>query len=320
MTEVTTEPTFLIGNVPIYGDAILSPMVGYSDAPFRGICREMGSAMSIVPCVLDEAVIYGAPRGTFEAGFRETERPVAIQMLSKDPERLRRACDMLMPSRPDMFDINLGCPARRVVFGGRGVALMRDPLAIARLVGPLVRALSVPVTAKIRLGWDDSSRNYVEVARVLEGGGVAAISVHGRTKVQGYGGTADWEAIAEVRASVKVPVLANGDVWRSADIEALKRATDCPAVLIGRGAIGNPWIFGRREIEDVTIDERVEMVRRHLGDMVSLYGPVDGVIRFRKHAIKYVRGLPDATLLRPKLVACDTTAQVIAVLEACLHR
>ena len=309
------QPTFHIGPIPVYGDLILSPMAGYSDVPFRVLCREMGSAMSYTACILDDAVVGGGGHIGQVADFREMERPVAMQMLGHDAQRLLKACELLLKRNPDLFDLNLGCPARRVVSKGRGAALLREPERVEQLIGMMVANLPVPVTAKIRLGWDDDTRNYLEVARAVEQAGASAIAVHGRTCAQQYGGRADWEAIAEVKAAVSIPTLANGDVWTPADAEAIQQVTGCDAVLIGRGAIGNPWIFARRDQADVSYDERLRVMRRHLDAMVETYGPRMGVVLFRKHLVKYLRGLDRATRLREEVVRTESAQELLEMLE-----
>ena len=316
LAATASEPTFSIGAVPVYGDLILAPMAGYGDLPFRSLCREQGSAVSYVPLILAEAVTRQSARNRVLMEFDEAERPVAVQLLSNEVDRLTAAARGVMELGPDLIDLNLGCPARRVVSGGRGAALLRDPALIGHLMAALVAAVPVPVTAKIRLGWDEGHRNYLEVAHVLEDAGAAAIAVHGRTRAQAFGGQADWDAIAEIRTAVGVPVIANGDVRNVADIDAIKEHTGCPAVMIGRAAVGNPWIFARRDIDDVTFDERLAMIRRHLPWMVEIYGEHVAVLSFRKHVVKYVHGLPGATSLRPQLIAAQTVDEVLAVLEA----
>jgi len=308
-------PCFWIGNVPIYGDLILAPMAGYSDVPTRAIAREMGSALSYSPVILDDGVVQRSRKTRVLTDFTEAERPVAIQMLGKTPERVIAACQALLPKRPDLFDLNLGCPARRVSSHGRGAAMLTDLDHLAHYVGQIVRALPMPVTAKIRLGWDDESLNYLEVARILEDAGVAAIAVHGRTKEQGYSGRANWEAIAEVKRAVKIPVLANGDVRTVADIAAIKAQTGCEAVLIGRGAVGNPWIFARRDQADVPYAERLAMIRRHLAAMQAYHGERVGLLIFRKHAIHYIQGFPGVMALRPRLFACETADALLDLLD-----
>ncbi len=308
-------PTFSIGTVPIYGDLILAPMAGYSDVPFRLLCREMGSALSYTPCIPDDALAARGHHHERLLDFREEERPVAIQLLAKEEERLVRAAQKALQRRPDILDLNLGCPARRVAGGGRGAALLCNPPLIGRLVSALVKVSAVPVTAKIRLGWDETSRNYLEVARILEESGVSAIAVHGRTRSQAFRGRADWEAIAEVKAAVRVPVFANGDVRTPEDIAAIRRVTGCDAVMIGRGAIGNPWIFQRRALDEVPFEERLAVMERHLRMMVDYYGERLGVILFRKYAVHYVRGLEGASALRPRLVTASAVSQVLEILR-----
>jgi tRNA-dihydrouridine synthase B len=305
----------MIGSVPIYGDLILAPMVGVTDLPFRCLCRELGSALSYTPCVLDEAILVQSARTLQMAEFATQEEPVAVQLLGREEDPLLAAALVIQECGPQIIDLNLGCPARHVSWRGRGAALLREPQRIARLMTRLARALAVPVTAKIRLGWDDASRNYLEVAHILEDSGAAAIAVHGRTKEQGYSGQADWQAIAEVRRAVHIPVLANGDVRAVEDIAAIKAATGCNAVLIGRAAIGNPWIFARRNAADVPFSERLVMIRRHLTAMTDYYGPRIGVLLFRAHVLKYVSAIPGAHRMRPLLGASKTAAELLGLLE-----
>jgi len=271
--------------------------------------------MSYTPCVNDEAIFYGAKRALRIVDFAQDEHPIAVQLLSKDERYLLPAAQKMIDLGCDIIDLNMGCPTRRVVGGGRGAALLRDLSTVERLVRTLVEQVEVPITAKIRLGWDAQSRNYLQVAELLESCGISAIAVHGRTRAQKYSGTADWEAIAEIKAHVSIPVLGNGDVRSVADIERIQRITGCDAVLIGRAAIGNPWIFSRRSIESVSFDERLAMIRRHLRAMVAYYGEHHGVILFRKHVVKYVHGLPGTSALRPKLLAATSAKDVIAILE-----
>lgn len=313
--QESTTPTFYIGPVPIYGDLILAPMAGYSDVPFRLLCREMGSAISYTPCIPDDALTAKGHHHDRLLDFREEERPVAIQLLAKEEGRLLRAAETAMRRQPDFLDLNLGCPARRVAGGGRGAALLCNPPLIGRLVSALVCAVNVPVTAKIRLGWNEETRNYREVARILEESGVSAIAVHGRTRSQGFSGRADWEAIGEVKAAVRVPVFANGDVRTPEDITAIRRITGCDAVMIGRGAIGNPWIFQRRPLAQVPFEERLAVMERHLRTMVEYYGARLGVILFRKYAVHYVRGLEHASALKFQLLTATEAVQVLEILR-----
>jgi nifR3 family TIM-barrel protein len=215
---------------------------------------------------------------------------------------------------PDIIDINMGCPSKPVANRGAGVGLMRTPLKIAHIFRKLSAALEVPVTGKIRLGWEDL-RNYALIARIVEENGGAAIAVHGRTKEQGYRGQADWDAIAEVKAAVKIPVIGNGDVKSAADIDRMKQYTGCEAVMIGRAAVGNPWIFSLLDRAQVTPEMVHKMVCQHLERNVSFYGPHKGLILFRKHAMQYLKlqRLPRA--IRTEILLQQTPQDFLLQLE-----
>ena len=254
-------------DIPVYGDAILAPMDGFSDWPYRSLCAGLGSAMSYTEFVKAENIIrayeHMAPRLTYD----EVERPVVFQIYGEEPDQLLEAALRIQDMSPDIIDINMGCPAKSVANRGAGVGLMRTPLKIARIFRKLSAALDVPVTGKIRLGWDNC-RSYKLIARIIEENGGALIAVHGRTKEQGYGGQADWDAIAEVKSAVKIPVIGNGDVRTVADIERMKAHTGCDAVMIGRAAIGNPWIFSRLEREQVPL-ELVHQMMNSISSAIS---------------------------------------------------
>ena len=215
---------------------------------------------------------------------------------------------------PDIIDINLGCSIRDIAERGAGAGLLRDPLKIGRIFAQLARTLTLPYTAKIRLGWDDQTRNYRLVARILEETGASLIAVHGRTKAQAFTGQADWDAIAEVKQAVKIPVLGNGDVHTVADIDQLKARTGCDGVMIGRAAIGHPWIFARRDREQISMEERLEMVRRHLARQIDFYGPA-GLVLFRKQTVRYFMNLPHGKNLRVPLLSCATPEEFEHLLQ-----
>jgi len=289
-------------------------MDGFSDWPFRSICRALGSAMSYTEFVKAEFIVHALEHIAARFTYDEAERPVVFQIYGDDPEELLEAALRLQEKRPDIIDINMGCPARTVANRGAGVGLMRTPLKVARIFRKLSAALEVPVTGKIRLGWDDY-RSYKLIARIVEENGGAAIAVHGRTKEQGYGGQADWDAIAEVKAAVKIPIIGNGDVKSVADIDRMKAHTGCEAVMIGRAAVGNPWIFSRLDRSQVTPEMVRQMVHQHLERNLAFYGPRKGLLLFRKHAMQYLklRRLPRAT--RTKILLQDQVDDFLDLLE-----
>jgi len=303
-----------IGGVTLRSDLILAPMAGYGDLPMRSLCAELGSTASIIPCIQDDGLLHDSRHTAELLRTAPHEQPRAIQVLSKDAERLRRAAPSLIALQPDWVDLNLGCPSKHIVSGGRGAALLRQPALIEQLACTLVSILPCPVTAKIRLGWDDATRNYREVAQRLQDAGISALAVHGRTTRQGYSGVADWEAIAEVRELLEIPVIANGDVRTPADIDAIQQATGCQLVMIGRAAVGHPWIFSRLLPREITWDVRMAMIRRHLALMSDTYGPRNGVRLFRKHLTRYVQSMHGATVLRSQLMRAARPAEVLETL------
>ncbi len=286
MSENLT-PAFYIRDVAIYGDAILAPMDGYSDWPFRSLCRALGSAMSYTEFVQVDKILSRSNQPRKKLYYEESERPITFQLYGDDPDLILEAALRVQELGPDIIDINMGCPAKSVAHRGAGVGLMRSPLKIARTFTKLTAALKVPVTGKIRLGWQDN-RNYRLIARIVEENGGSLIALHGRTKEQSYSGQANWDAIAEVKAAVKIPVIGSGDVKTVADIDRMKKHTGCDAVMIGRGAIANPWIFSRLDREQVTPAQVQEMVREHLARNIQFYGEEDGQRLFRKHAVQYL--------------------------------
>ncbi|MBN1217329.1 MAG: tRNA dihydrouridine synthase DusB [Anaerolineae bacterium] len=308
-------PTFKIRDIPVYGDLILSPMAGFSDKPYRLICREYGSAMSYTEFVSSDGILHGNERTLQMLNYDPIERPVVFQIFGSDEIILEKAARKIERLGPDIIDLNMGCSVRKVSARGAGAALLKEPQKIGRIFARLTRTLSVPVTGKIRLGWDDESLNYLEVAKIMADNGAALIAVHGRTKIQGYSGQANWDAIAEVKQAVNIPVIGNGDVHTVADIERMKQHTHCEGVMIARAAVGNPWIFRRKDIEAVTLAEKAALIRRHLELMLDFYGEKQGLILFRKHIVKYIRGLAHSAKVRAKLVTCSRPEEFIELMK-----
>jgi len=235
------------------------------------------------------------------------ERPMVFQIFGNDAHLLLKAALRIQEWGPDIIDINMGCSTRKVSGRGAGVGMMPQPQLVAETFRLLSTNLSVPVTGKIRLGWDDN-QNYLEIARILEDNGAALIAMHGRTKEQKYNGRARWDAIAELKQAVNVPVIGNGDIECAADIDAMLDYTGCDAVMIGRGAIGNPWIFARSGREEVSLEDMLTAVRLHAHEMARYYGETFGLIQFRKHLKQYAVGFPDLESQLPVLLTITTLA------------
>jgi tRNA-dihydrouridine synthase B len=314
-TNLSPPPTFSVDNVPVFGKAVLSPMDGYSDWPFRSTCRQFGSAMSYTEFANVRDVLerpdYIAPK----LYFTENERPVVIQIYGDDPDQMLAGALQVQELGPDIIDINMGCPSRSIANRGAGVGLMRTPLKIARIFRKLTAHLEVPVTGKIRLGWDEDCLTYPLVARIIEENGGQLLAVHGRTKVQGYGGTANWDAIAEVVDAVNIPVIGNGDINIVGDIQQMVTYTGCAGVMIGRAAIDNPWIFAGLDREGIPFQQVQETMLRHLERSLAFYGPERGLMLFRKYAARYLSPYRLSKEIRKKLLTQEQPEGFIALLE-----
>ena len=285
---MTDQPTFFIGDVPIFGDLILAPMDGITDMPFRGLCRRLGSAMSVTEFINALDVLEDHPRYHHRLFFEPYHRPLSLQLLGDEPEQVLAAATQLVPRvQPDLIDINLGCQSKNVTARGAGAALLKTPEKIAAIFRLMTHHFKQPVTGKIRLGWDENQLNYLEVAHAVEDSGGAMIAVHGRTRRMAYRGQARWEPIREIKQALSIPVIGNGDVRSVADIEQIKDRTGCDAVMIGRAAVGNPWIFSRMERSEVSPQVVHSTIYEHFDSMLAFYGE-RGVITFRKYLKAYL--------------------------------
>ena len=314
MIAVPPRPRFHVGPIPVHGDSILSPMDGYSDWPFRSICRELGSAMSYTEFINVADILkrpdYIAPK----VHFSPEERPVVIQIYGDDPDQVLAGALKAQELEPDIIDLNMGCPSKSIANRGAGVGLMRTPLKIARIFRKLAPRLEVPLTAKIRLGWDQDCLTYPLVARIVEENGGQLLAVHGRTKIQGYGGQADWDAIAEVVDTVSIPVIGNGDINTPGDIQRMLDHTRCAGVMIGRSAIHNPWIFSGVDRELVNPQQVQATILRHLERSLEFYGPERGLVLFRKYAARYLAPYQLPKNFRQKLLTRENPNNFKALL------
>jgi tRNA-dihydrouridine synthase B len=303
----------VIGDVTLETRFVLAPLAGYTDGPMRRLARRLGAAMVWTEMVSAEGVVRESPK-TFELlAFDPAERPIAFQIFGSRPESMARAAALLARLRPDVIDLNAGCPARKVVRSGSGAALMADLGLLREIASAVVQAVDLPVTAKIRSGWDDGSINAPQAARTLEDAGARAVSIHPRTRSQGFKGTSDWAVIGEVKRAVGIPVIGSGDVRTPEDAAVMLERTGCDGVMIGRAAVGNPWIFARaRELVEAgrsspppSLAERIRMVVEHLDLMVEAKGERRGVTEMRKHIVAYLKGFPGASDLRAELVRME---------------
>lgn len=295
-----------IGSVQLENPVISAPMAGITDKAYRLLAKEAGCGLVCTEMVSDQALLYGNVKTGAIHNISGESRPVSIQIFGSDPVYMAGAAEIVESSGASLIDINMGCPTPKIVRNGEGSALMKDPQKAAAIVKSVVARVQVPVTVKMRKGWDEKSVNVVELARAVVDAGAAAVTVHGRTRSQFYSGKADWGAIAAVKQAVKVPVIGNGDIWAPADAQAMMEQTGCDAVMIGRAALGNPWIFSRTVhflkyaelLPEPKPEERVAMAQRHLDLMVQFKGERVAVWEMRKHAAWYTRGLRGSARLR----------------------
>jgi tRNA-dihydrouridine synthase B len=284
------------------------------------LCREFGAALVYTGLLSASAILYGSQRSDEMLRFHPDEHPLACQLFGSDERILESAARAVEALDIDVLDFNIGCAEPKIVKGGYGAALLKEPAKIGRIVTSLVRTVRVPVTGKMRLGWDADSRNYLEVAHILEDSGAAMIAVHGRTADQGYLGFADWDAMAEIKQAIRIPVLASGDVKCAADIDRIQAHTSCDGVMIGRAAIGNPWIFQRRDLPDIPLAERVPVIIRHIRDMVEFHGVEQGIPRLRKHLRRYLTSTDITRQQRREFLVCDDADTLVEWLEAAIHQ
>ncbi|MBT3313410.1 MAG: tRNA-dihydrouridine synthase family protein [Anaerolineae bacterium] len=311
---MTQTPTFYVDKIPIYGDAILAPMMGFSDLPYRSLCRELGSSISYTEFARAEGLIHNMRRVSEKLEYVEEERPIAFQIYSHDIDYMVEAALKIQPLRPDFIDINMGCPTKAIANSGAGVGLMRKPIKVARLFKRLKKELDVPITAKIRMGWDDC-QNYKLISRIVEENGASLIAIHGRTREGGRESKVNWDVIAEVKETVNIPVIGNGDVKTVADIAKMKEYTKCDGVMIGRAAIGNPWIFSGKDRDEVTFEEVQKMMSKHLDRNLKFYGEELGINLFRKHVVQYIAPIPTTRRYRRELLTRERKEEFLLLLE-----
>ncbi|MGE5653831.1 MAG: tRNA dihydrouridine synthase DusB [Bacillota bacterium] len=315
-----------IAHIDIPNPVVLAPMAGVTDLVFRRICREMGCGLLMTEMISDMGLVYSQQRTFRLVEVGAWEHPVSVQIFGSEPDPMERAAAIVTEIGGDLIDINMGCPAPKIVKNGEGSALMLDPIRAEAIVRAVVRASKQPVTVKMRAGWDSDHINAVELAKRVEDAGAAAVAVHGRTREQFYAGKADWGIIGRVKQAVSIPVIGNGDVWHPHDAVRLLRETGCDGVMIGRGVLGNPWLIKQtvhylatgEMLPDPTAAERIEMAVRHLRDLVAYKGEYTGPREMRKHAAWYLKGLRGAAQTREQINQAKSQAEMESVLAAYL--
>lgn len=305
-------------------------MAGVSDAAMRLLCHEQGAAWSVSEMLSAKGWIYsqGKNRNAQALLMRLPGEGIAgLQLFGRECEYMAAAAKDLEDIGFEFIDINFGCPAPKIAGSGEGSALMREPELLGRIVKAVVDATRLPVTAKIRAGWDENSINAVEIAKICEDNGAQAITVHARTRMQFYSGKADWDIIRQVKQAVSVPVFGNGDIFAPEDAARMMDMTGCDAVMAGRGAQGNPWLFAGikavcegREVSEVTPRMRVETAKRHFEMETALHGERQGLLEMRKHIAWYVHGLHGASVFRTLINTLDTGAQVLEALDEFMEK
>ena len=296
-----------IGGVPLKSHAVLAPMAGVSDRAYRELCVRFGAAYCVSEMVSSKALSFNSKKSEELMEISDLERPCGIQIFGDDPKCMADAAKHALENKPDIIDINMGCPAPKISSNGSGSALMKNPRLCGEIVKAVTAVTDIPVTVKIRKGWDDDSVNAVEVAKICESAGAAAITVHGRTRQQYYKPPVDYDIIRAVRESVSVPVIANGDIDSAERAKEVMDITGCDLVMIGRATLGNPWIFSQInaylenpnvKIHTPDLDERLGVMIEHIGKMVEYKGEHMAMLQARKLVVGYFKGMKGAAALR----------------------
>lgn len=312
-----------IGNVTLENNLILAPMAGVTDLPFRLLCKEKGAGLLCMEMVSAKAILYKNKNTQALLEIDPREKPVSLQLFGSDPDIISQIAHEIEERPFDILDINMGCPVPKIVNNGEGSALMKNPVLAGEIIEKTVKAIQKPVTVKIRKGFDDEHVNAVEMARVAQESGAAAVAVHGRTREQYYSGKADWDIIRQVKEAVSIPVIGNGDLLTAEDVIAMKEQTGCDGFMIGRGAQGNPWIFEQilhyfrtgEKLSKPSAEEVTDMILRHAKMMLEFKGEYTGIREIRKHAAWYTAGYPNSAKLRVAINAVESYEELERLLK-----
>ena len=316
-----------IGNLTVRPPVVLAPMAGVTDGPFRRLCRRNGAGLVYSEFLSSDGLVRGALPQREKIAFTPEERPIGFQLFGARSAAIAEAAQMLCCAGPDLIDLNFGCPARKVIRKNGGAAVLKHLDLLEEIVKRTAESIDRPLTVKMRAGFEESNPVFIEAAQRAVRAGAVAITLHARSGQSGFGGPANWEFIRVLKQAVNVPVIGNGDIRRPADALAMMEQTGCDAVMIGRGALGRPWIF--RQIEDFLqtrqtppeppLQEKFDVLRWHVAEEITLHGERRGILRMRRHMGWYVRGLPDAAELRQRLMTAIDYRQVSEMLSDYEH-